>query len=238
MKRTIAFVSWTRCFVFLVGLLGLLYRRRARGLRTVDGAAMPALLLLLALLSIPAMASALPPDADGDGVPDRSDNCPDDVNPLQEDFDLDEIGDVCDNCPDDVNPLQEDFDLDEIGDVCDPETKLTAPIPQNFGFYGGGCAVSGDIVGVGGSGLQMAWVFEFDGTGWIESQLAVLGYGTGTSMSVSGDTVVVGSLDDHIRVFDRDQGGANNWGEVKKVTVPGGGPCSLANLSRSTETHW
>ena len=38
----------------------------------------------------------LPPDADSDGVPDYSDNCPTVSNPMQEDKDADAAGDVCD----------------------------------------------------------------------------------------------------------------------------------------------
>ena len=38
-------------------------------------------------------------DTDGDGVPDATDNCPNDANPNQEDADGDGIGDVCDPTP-------------------------------------------------------------------------------------------------------------------------------------------
>ncbi|UCC31831.1 MAG: hypothetical protein JSU86_06050, partial [Phycisphaerales bacterium] len=37
-------------------------------------------------------------DSDGDDVIDPCDNCPDDINPLQEDSDDDGVGDACDNC--------------------------------------------------------------------------------------------------------------------------------------------
>jgi hypothetical protein len=55
-----------------------------------------------------------PPDTDGDGVPDSTDNCPSIANPIvaswtdingtvhtnsQPDIDLDGVGDACDNCP-------------------------------------------------------------------------------------------------------------------------------------------
>src|SRR5262245_12135849 len=40
-------------------------------------------------------------DADGDGVPDRNDNCPNNANGSQADFDVDSLGDACD--PDDDN---------------------------------------------------------------------------------------------------------------------------------------
>jgi uncharacterized delta-60 repeat protein len=77
-------------------------------------------------------------DADGDGVSDSSDNCPDDYNPAQGDFDGDGIGDACDpdfgpdtdgdgvpdsadNCVSAHNPGQDDSDADGTGDACDPD---------------------------------------------------------------------------------------------------------------------
>ena len=57
----------------------------------------------------------------------------------------------------------------------------------------------------------------------------------GSSAALWGDTLVVGApLDDELRtdsgavyVFERDQGGADNWGEVRKITV-----------AESAGAHW
>jgi hypothetical protein len=69
------------------------------------------------------------PDADGDGVEDSSDNCPNDANADQADDDSDNLGDVCDNCPFNANGPSEanipgvgnqtDSDGDDAGDACD-----------------------------------------------------------------------------------------------------------------------
>ncbi len=58
-------------------------------------------------------------DADGDGVPNNVDNCPNIFNPGQEDTDADGIGNVCDNCPTIYNPDQADANQNGIGDACD-----------------------------------------------------------------------------------------------------------------------
>lgn len=75
-----------------------------------------------------------PADADNDGVPDSTDNCPLIANSGQENNDADALGDVCDpdddndgvldvsdNCTLVANANQEDNDSDSIGDVCDPD---------------------------------------------------------------------------------------------------------------------
>ena len=65
------------------------------------------------------------PDADGDGIEDADDNCPDQSNADQADTDEDGVGNVCDNCLEQPNFEQADSDNDGAGDVCDscPETE-------------------------------------------------------------------------------------------------------------------
>jgi len=76
-------------------------------------------------------------DSDNDGVFDKSDNCPDTLNPEQTDANQDGLGDACDpdmqdtdkdgvldgmdNCIEEVNPDQLDSDDDTVGDACDPD---------------------------------------------------------------------------------------------------------------------
>ena len=82
-------------------------------------------------------------DTDGDGVPDATDNCPNDANPNQEDADGDGVGDVCDNCPTVPNPDQADSDGDGFGDAC--EKVLTVSV---VGGGGGSGVVTSDPAGI------------------------------------------------------------------------------------------
>ncbi len=73
-------------------------------------------------------------DADGDDVPDSSDNCPETPNTDQGNNDGDTEGDACDldddndgvpdandNCSLTANPNQANNDGDSLGDACDPD---------------------------------------------------------------------------------------------------------------------
>jgi hypothetical protein len=103
----------------------------------------------LALLFAAAFAFArlavaqLPDDADGDGVPDTSDNCPSVSNPEQADTDSDGVGDACDDCFLDANPDQADADADGVGDACDncPLDANPSQAATDVDEIGGACFV-------------------------------------------------------------------------------------------------
>ena len=120
--------------------------------------------------------------------------------------------------------------------------KLTASDAQAEDIFGESVAVSGDtaIVGAfrgdaGGFRAGAAYVFERNQSGaddWGEvTKLTASDAGAGDQFGVSvagsGDTAVVGApLQDAgasnagaAYVFERDQGDADNWGEVKKLTA-------------------
>lgn len=80
------------------------------------------------------------PDSDGDGVPNASDNCPDQANADQLDGDGDGVGDVCDECPADPDKTSPgacgcgtpdtDTDLDgtpDCNDGCPDDPDKTDP---------------------------------------------------------------------------------------------------------------
>ncbi len=84
-------------------------------------------------------------DEDGDGIPDKSDNCLNDKNPLQQDGDGDGLGDACDNCPTLANPEQKDSNNNAKGDACEPPGCGNGVLDPDEGcedgnlLYGDGC---------------------------------------------------------------------------------------------------
>lgn len=104
--------------------------------------------------------------------------------------------------------------------------------------FGQDVAIDGDTLVVsapgtfdgGGVPTGAAVVFEFDGTAWIETtQLFAddggLNDGFGTSVAISGDTIVVGvPARTAAYVFERDVGGPDNWGQRIKLGGPAAGP--------------
>lgn len=85
-------------------------------------------MLLLLAFGLP----CVPPDADGDGVPDAVDNCPDAYNPTQADTDADGIADACDNCPLLPNHCQQDSNGDGVGDGCCLDASHCPFRPQTY----------------------------------------------------------------------------------------------------------
>jgi hypothetical protein len=120
--------------------------------------------------------------------------------------------------------------------------KLTASDAEAGDNFGHAVAVSGDtaIVGAhqedtGGSNAGAAYVFYRDWGGvdywgqWhkLIASDAEAGDQFGRSVAISGDTAIVGAYGEDAGgsaagaayVFDRDQGGADSWGEVKKLVA-------------------
>jgi hypothetical protein len=85
-------------------------------------------------------ALSVDPDRDGDDIPDRADNCPDDPNTNQADSDGDDVGDVCDQCNgrDDAVCFCGDAIVDLPSEECDLGLGLNGPPP---------CSAQCEIVG-------------------------------------------------------------------------------------------
>ena len=120
--------------------------------------------------------------------------------------------------------------------------KLTASDAEAYDYFGYSVAVSGDtaVVGAwvedsGGSFAGAAYVFQrneggVDNWGEVKKLTASDAEASdqfGASVAVNGDTAVVGAIGEGAGgifagaayVFQRDDGGADNWGEVKKLTA-------------------
>lgn len=121
-------------------------------------------------------------------------------------------------------------------------TKLTASdaaVDDNFGSLGS-IAISGDYAVVGAWGGTSAYVFRRDEGGtdnWGEVKKLTDSDSYphdqfGLSVAISGDTVVVGAhlsntsgeRSGSAHIFKRDEGGPDNWGEVKTISASDAAP--------------
>ena len=132
--------------------------------------------------------------------------------------------------------------------------KLTASDGAEHDQFAQNLAISGDIVVAGalwdddgGSESGSVYVFERDQGGpdnWgqatkLTANDAAAGDRFGSSIAVCGDTVAVGADQDNDNgsssgsayIFERDQGGPDNWGQVKKITAPDGAADDLFGFS-------
>jgi len=123
--------------------------------------------------------------------------------------------------------------------------KLEASDSAQLDQFGISVAISGDTIVVGahqdedaGSFTGSAYVFARDAGGsgnWGEVKKlmasdASADHHFGFAVAISGDTIVVGAYGDDDNgmlagaayVFERDVGGADNWGEAKKLVAPDG----------------
>jgi hypothetical protein len=91
-------------------------------------------------------------DLDGDGVPNREDNCPATYNPLQEDTDGDGVGDACDICPLHYDPEQADENDNGIGDACENDEPAAPPPAPEETPPGPLCPNGDDLCALPGQG--------------------------------------------------------------------------------------
>lgn len=126
--------------------------------------------------------------------------------------------------------------------------RLTASDGAEQEFFGIAVAIDGDTIAIGNLGTVngnrsqgAVYIFERDAGGadnWGEvkkfsSDDGVEGDQFGVSLALSGSTLIVGvpmadpngqEAQGAAYIFERDQGGAGNWGQVKKLIDPDGAP--------------
>jgi hypothetical protein len=123
--------------------------------------------------------------------------------------------------------------------------KVTASDGAESDFFGSAVSISGQTAIIGalakngtGSDSGAAYIFERNQGGmnnWGEMKKLTASDATpvdlfGVSVGISGDTAIIGATGDDDKgdasgaayVFERNHGGNNNWGEVKKLTASDG----------------
>lgn len=124
------------------------------------------------------------------------------------------------------------------------EFKITASDGAAVNRFGASVAIDGDLAIVGaindddnGTGSGSAYIYQRNAAGDKWTEIAKLlasdgatGDSFGWSVAIDGDIVIVGApLDDDLGnnsgsayIFARNQGGADNWGQVKKLLASDG----------------
>jgi hypothetical protein len=120
--------------------------------------------------------------------------------------------------------------------------KLTAVGGGYYDYFGRSVAVAGDTIVVGateGGGRGSAYIFQRDYSGadqWGQVKRLIASDGAngdrfGHTVAIAGDTVVVGGNESDVGgntdqgaayIFERDQDGVDQWGQVKKLTASDG----------------
>jgi plastocyanin len=140
-----------------------------------------------------------PADADGDGVPDDSDNCPDTPNDDQTDTDGDGYGDACDLCPgedddadDNGNGIPDCQEVDIPDDLAITEIRIDQSGADNDEYF--------ELKGPEGFDLDgLTYLVIGDGSGGsgvIESIVALQGViGSSGTFVVAEGTFTLGTAD-------------------------------------------
>ncbi len=124
-------------------------------------------------------------------------------------------------------------------------TKLTAVDGAASDQFGYSMAISGDTLLIGtvgsGSGARAAYLFNRQGNLWQQVKKPIASDGVagdyfGRSVAISNDTLLVGAfqandLQGVAYLFERNQGGADNWGQIKKITASDGAAGDRFGLS-------
>jgi hypothetical protein len=112
--------------------------------------------------------------------------------------------------------------------------KLTASDAAAGDTFGGAVGISGDTVVVGAQDKNLstgaAYIYERNQGGadnWGQVRILTAADGAtsddfGDAVGISGDTVLIGalgSLSGAAYIYERNQGGAENWGQVRKLTA-------------------
>ncbi len=117
--------------------------------------------------------------------------------------------------------------------------KLTASDGTDFHFFGVSVAIKNDTLLIGASGDSnnqgAAYLFErnqggLDNWGQVKKLTADDGVADdffGASVAISGDSLLIGASGDEndqgaVYLFERNQGGSDNWGQVKKIIANDG----------------